>query len=367
MSESTAQSPEAPKREKHFASHVFNVGVLVVGGAVLAWMLNKLGWQNVKQVLSGVGGWFFVIVGFDIAALACEAGAIHQFMRPEQRMVKYWRVLAAQSSGRAINILTPGGALGEATKITLLVMHAPRGRVVSSIVLLNLASFYLSVAILIVGVPLTALLVDLPPDLKKMVWIGLAVIVPLVIGLGVVIQRGALKTVLAAAHGMRLISAERRDRWGAKLTEVDKHLRELQSNQSPGVRTGLLLVCAARLCAWTATTIVLVSVDVHIHFALLAGVFSVGVLIGWISAFVPFGLGVADGGNYALFGVLGAAGASGVFVTLLGRARSLTLALLGLVVMLAAHTSSRFEIARRNRLMARLEAEHGAESPRYSG
>ena len=89
---------------------------------------------------------------------------------------------------------------------------------------------------------------------------------------------------------------------------------------------------------------------------MLVGVFSVGVLIGWISAFVPFGLGVADGGNYALFNVLGAAGMHGVFVTLLGRARSLTLALLGLLVMAAGHTSSRIEIARRNRLIARLEA-----------
>lgn len=358
---------DAPKREGHFASHAFNVGVLVVGGAALAWMLHRMGWSNVRHVLGGVGGWFFLIVAFDIAALACEAAAIHQFMRPEQRMVKYWRVLAAQASGRAINILTPGGALGEATKITLLVSHAPRGRVVSSIVLLNLASFYLSVAILIVGVPITAVLVDLPHDLEVIVWIGLAVVVPLVIGLGIVIQRGALKTVLTAARGLRIISAERREKWSEKLLEVDRHLRELQSNQSPGVRGGLLLVCAARLCGWTATTLVLIAVGVHIHFALLAGVFSVGVLIGWMSAFIPFGLGIADGGNYALFGVLGATGASGVFVTLLGRARSLTLAMLGLLVMLAAHTSSRLEIARRNRLIARLEAEHGAESPTRSG
>jgi uncharacterized membrane protein YbhN (UPF0104 family) len=130
---------------------------------------------------------------------------------------------------------------------------------------------------------------------------------------------------------------------------------------------GLLLVCAARLCAWSATTVVLYTVGVQVGFTLLIGVFSVGVLIGWMSAFVPFGLGVADASNYALYDVLGAAGAHGVFVTLLGRARSLTLALLGLLVMAAGHTSSRLEVARRNRLIARLEAEHGAESPLRSG
>jgi hypothetical protein len=356
-----------PTRERHLGSHIFNIAILVVGGAALAWMLHRLGWDNVRRVLAGVGGWFFVILAFDIAALACEAAAIHQFMRPEQRMVKYWRVLAAQASGRAINILTPGGALGEATKVTLLVMHAPRGRVVSSIVMVNLASFYLSVAILIVGVPVTALLVDLPRELELAVWIGLAVVVPLVIGLGVLIQRGALVTVLAAARGLRIISADRRERWSAKLLEVDRHVRELQSKRTPGTRTGLLLVCAARLCNWTATTVTLIAVGVGVDITVLVGVFSVGVLIGWMSAVVPFGLGIADGGNYALYKVLGASGAGGVFVTLLGRARSLSLALLGLFVMLAAHTSSRLVLARRNRLMARLEAEHGPESLTRTG
>src|SRR5689334_1748010 len=80
------------KKERHVASHVFNVAVLVVGVAALAWLLNKLGWDNVKRVLGGVGGWFAVIVALDVAALACEAAAIREFMRPEARMVAYWRV-----------------------------------------------------------------------------------------------------------------------------------------------------------------------------------------------------------------------------------------------------------------------------------
>lgn len=355
------------KKERHLASHVFNIAVLVVGGAVLAWMLDRLGWHNVKRVLGSVGGWFGVIVALDVAALACEAGAIRAFMRPESRMVKYWRVLAAQASGRAINILTPGGALGEATKVTMLVAHVPRGRVVSSIVLLNLAAFYLSVAILIVGVPITALLVDMPRELKLVVWTGLGVLVPLVIGLGVLIQRGAIGTVLGTLRRVRILSAERAERWAARLADVDRHIRELQSDRTAGTRLGLLLVCAARVCAWSATTVVLYTVGVEVGFTVLVGVFSVGVLVGWVSAVVPFGLGIADASNYALYDVLGAAGAHGVFVTLLGRARSLTLALLGLLVMAAGHTSSRLEVARRNRLMARLEAEHGAESPLRSG
>src|SRR5262249_41417608 len=155
---------------------VFNVAVLVVGAAALAFMMHRVGVASARDVLADAGGWFPVILALDLAAMAFDAAAVHAFMRPEARMVSFWRGLAAQARGRAINILTPGGALGEATKIAMLVGHAPRGRVVSSIVLFNLATFYLSVAIVAVGVPITALLVDMPHDLAIVVWSGLAVL-----------------------------------------------------------------------------------------------------------------------------------------------------------------------------------------------
>ena len=343
---------EPTKAERHLASHVFNLAILVGGSGALAFMMHRLGWANTRDVFGRVGWWFAVILALDLSAMACDAAAIHAFMRPEARMVSYWRVLAAQASGRAVNILTPGGALGEATKITMLVSHAPRDRVVSSIVLFNLATFYLSVTIMIIGVPITALAVDLPHELAVVVWTGLAVLVPIVIGIGVVIHRGALETILSAARALRFVSDARIAAWKTKLLEFDRHLKELHTDQSPGTRAGLLLLCVSRLFSWTATTTVLFVVGVHVHPTVLIGVLSVGVLIGWISSIVPFGVGVADGSNYALFDVLGASGAHGVFVTMLGRARSLTIALVGLVVMATGHTVNRISVARRNRRRA---------------
>ena len=65
-------------------------------------------------------------------------------------------------------------------------------------------------------------------------WTGLAVLVPIVIALGVLIQRGALGTVLAAAKRARIISAERAERWSAKLVDVDRRIRELQTDRTAG-------------------------------------------------------------------------------------------------------------------------------------
>src|SRR5262245_39470180 len=102
-------------------------------------MLHNQSWEVLSRHLSRIGWWFAAILAIELGALLCDAAALHAFMRPEARMIHYGRVLGAQASGRAINVLTPGGALGEATKLAMLVSHAPRARVLSSIVLLNLS------------------------------------------------------------------------------------------------------------------------------------------------------------------------------------------------------------------------------------
>ena len=105
--------------DKRGWSALFNLLMLVVGGLALAWMLRTTSWHELRNVLTGVGLWAVVILGVELAGLLCDAAALHAFMRPEARMVSYLRVLGAQASGRAINVLTPLGALGEATKVTI--------------------------------------------------------------------------------------------------------------------------------------------------------------------------------------------------------------------------------------------------------
>ncbi|HUJ61567.1 MAG TPA: hypothetical protein VLX92_23845, partial [Kofleriaceae bacterium] len=201
-----------PAPERHLASHVFNVIVLCAAAAGFAWMIHTTGLHTVRAMVSDIGWGFGGIIALDLAATCCDAGAIQAFMRPEARMVSYWRVVAAQASGRAVNIFIPGGAVGETTKVTMLVGHAPRARVVSAIVLFNLAALYLAVAVVAIGVPITLALVDLPHEIELTLWIALGVVVALMIGLGVLVHRGALGSALGAARGLHLISAERAER-----------------------------------------------------------------------------------------------------------------------------------------------------------
>jgi uncharacterized membrane protein YbhN (UPF0104 family) len=333
---------------------VFNVVMLAFGAGALFWMLRRLGWGELRAGFVGVGATFGAVLALDLAAILLDARALHTFMRPEARMVSYWQVVAAQISGRAVNVVTPLSALGEATKFTMLVTRAPRVRVASAIVLFDLAGLYLSVVVMVIGAPITLLLVDLPRPLELTVAIGLGAVVLVMIALAVVVERGASATLTGVLHRLRIISATRRDDWKARLGELDRHLAELHANRSAGTWRGALWLIASRLVTWASTMILIDAVGVAVTPRLVIGVLSVGVLIQWIASVVPFGLGVADGGYYALFDLLGASGAHGAFVTMLNRARSLAVALVGFAVMAVVHTMNRIALAR---IHARLRAQ----------
>jgi uncharacterized membrane protein YbhN (UPF0104 family) len=360
----TAAAPSGaatPPHERHLASHLFNLAVLVFGAGALGWMMHQLGWAQLRAAVSGVGSTFAIILALDATAILLDARALHTFMRPEARMVSYWRVVAAQCSGRAVNIVTPFAALGEATKLAMLVTHAPRTRVVSAIVLANLAGLYLSVAVMLIGTPITLLLVDLPRPLEVTVMIGLAVLVPLMVALGVLVRRGAVSTITGALGRLHLISAARLERWRDHLSDIDRHIAELHGSRSAGTWRGLLWVVASRLVTWTATMTLIAAVGAAITPHLVIGVLSVGVLISWIASVIPLGLGLADGGNYALFDLLGASGAHGAFVTMLNRVRSLLVALVGFAVMAIVHAINRVSLARQHRRLRELHDQRARD------
>jgi uncharacterized membrane protein YbhN (UPF0104 family) len=344
-----AEVPEEPAPNRHVWSHLFNIVVLVGGSIGLAVMMHQLGWAGARDVFTRVGRWAVVIVVLDLLDMVLDAGAISAFLLPASHRISFWRVFAAQASGRAINIFVPGGVVGEATKVTMLVSCAPRNRVLLAIVLFNLATFYISVAILIVGVPITLYFVHMPHELAVLAWAGLGLMVGLVIAVGVIVHRGAINTAMATLRGLHIISKERADRWHSKLAELDQNLQHLQSGRVPGAKLAVGLLLAERTVAWITTVVVLHAIGVRLHPTLLIGVLSVGVIVSWMSAIVPFGIGVQDGSNYALFEVLGSSGSLGVLFTLVNRARTLAIAGVGFVIMAFAHTANRTVVRRRQR------------------
>ena len=83
---------------------------------------------------------------------------------------------------------------------------------------------------------------------------------------------------------------------------------------------------------------------------------SIGVLVTWVSSIVPLGLGIADGSNYVLYDLLGATGPQGLVVSMINRARAVSVAILGLGVMAAMSIADRLAAARMQRKLRALRA-----------
>jgi hypothetical protein len=92
------------------------------------------------------------------------------------------------------------------------------------------------------------------------------------------------------------------------------------------------------------------------------GVLSVGVVVTWVSSTVPLGMGLADGGNYALYSLLGASGDHGMYFAMIARARSLFIAIVGLAAMAVIHAQGRYANWQIGRKILRLKAERAAET-----
>lgn len=325
---------------------MFHVVVLGVGVAGLAFAIFQLGSDGVSRVLA-TGWWFALIALIDLAGTCFDALAIYAFVRPQQP-VSYWAVFAAQASGIAVNRLTPGNSLGEPVKVTMLSTHGVTATTsVSSVVMFNLATMYVGIAALVIGVPLTATLLDLPHEISLVVWLATGVLVVAAVVVIVIIRRGAIATLIGAISGLRFVGRERAARWRAKIVDIDKRLRDFgKTGAQSGLSRALVGVVGSRVLNWCGTIAVLHAADIELSVSLVVAAVSVGVIVAWVASIVPLGLGIADGANYVLYDVLGATAQAGLVFTMINRLRTVVLAMIGLAVMAIAHGMHRVRIAR---------------------
>jgi uncharacterized protein (TIRG00374 family) len=329
----------------HRASHLFHIAVLAIGAVGLAVAIAELGTDGMRRV-AATGGWFAVIAVIDLGGTCCDALAIHSFVTAKQP-VSYWAVFAAQASGIAVNRLTPGNSPGEPVKVTMLTTHrVPGSLAVSAVVMFNLATMYVGIAALVIGVPLTAALLDLPTRLAIVVWSATGLLVLLAVVIVVIVRRGAVATLISGLSGLRFVGPERAARWRTKIADIDTQLRQIGSARESGLSRALVGVIGSRILNWCGTIAVMHAADIALSPSLVIAALSVGVIITWASNIVPLGLGIADGANYVLYGVLGATQDAGLVFTMINRLRTVVLAVIGLAVMAIAHGTHRMRLAR---------------------
>jgi len=302
-----------------------------------------------------------VVVVLEIAITTMDATAIRAFLSPESDKVRLRSALLSQLAGRAVNAVTPSGNLGEAVKVSVLVEHVSQSRAVATILLYNVVSFSVELMIVAVAAPIMVMLVPMPSGVRWLMILTCVVCSAIAVLIYLLARRGVLDSVarfatriwvplLAQVRGWiwkshapspYLLSHARYERWADRLRAVDSQMHLSSGARRRDRGLGIAAVTASRLASMTLSLLILHAVGESITLGFVAAYTVGGFIIYMMSSLVPMGVGISEGGNYALFRALGENPARGVTLVLARRVTLIVYAAIGLVLVTASETVRR--------------------------
>ncbi|MBA3452220.1 MAG: flippase-like domain-containing protein [Deltaproteobacteria bacterium] len=316
---------------------------IVVGLIALSITVWAVGTEPLLEHLRAIGPWFVVLIAIEGTATFCEAGSTYLMTRGPGGPA--WRkVCVAQFAGRAVNSVTPGANLGEALKVSLLARECSTQRVVAGVMFTALASGIVAMTIVAAGSLITAIAFPIARSASIVLLIAGAVATVMAGGLAILVRRGMLGSLARTAGRLHVLSAARVARWSARLDDVDARLRgEIRGEHR---LAAACLVVVSQLLQRGAVLVTIFATGYTLGVPQLIAILSAGVLLAWISNVVPLGIGVAEGGNFALFAALGAPPSLGVALALAKRVNQIVFAALGFGVLAADRIAERVDRVR---------------------
>lgn len=334
---------------------------LVIALVALVLTIRDTGLATIGRYFKRIGWWWFAVIALEVVITSLDALAIRAFMSPEQHKLKFRSALLSQLAGRSVNAVTPTGQLGEAVKVSVLTEHVSQSRAVATILLYNVVSFTVELAMVAAAAPFVALLVPMPTSLR---WIMLAAGVlcgVLAIGLYTLVHKGVLASVARVARKIWLpgLASIRRKIWkkpeasGYVLTDarfeqmhesftaVDNKIRVSEGARRRDRVLGITAVTMSRLISMSLSLLILHAVGESITAGFVAAYTVGGFAIYMVSTLVPMGLGISEGGNYWLFRALGENPARGVTLVVARRVTVVLYAAIGIVLVAVSETVAR--------------------------
>jgi uncharacterized protein (TIRG00374 family) len=310
---------------------------LVVGIVALVITIWLVGPSTILAHVRAIGWFFVLILATDVASSLCDATALY-FMVHGPGEPTWLECVVAQLAGRGVSTVTPGGNLGEALKVSLLSTRCSPKRIVAGVMYVGLMLGVFSFAVIAIGSGATVFLFDMPPVAKLAVLVGAAVAAAIAVGIVVLMRHGMLSTLSNVLARLHLISKERRAKWNKTLEEIDTRLRGQDGKDR---NHAIAFIAISQLLQKFLTVLVIFATGYMLSPGQFLALASAGVLLGWISTVIPFGLGISEGGNVALFSLIGAPVALGIALALARRVNQVVFAVVGFSVLMADRVGRR--------------------------
>jgi hypothetical protein len=310
--------------------------VFGIAGVIITAYVVGVG--TILDHLRKIGPWFLALVGAEMVTTCCDATAVYLMSRGNGAP-SYRDVIVAQFACRAVNSVTPASNLGEALKVSLLSRGCSTGRIIAAVLYCELMAVVMSLVVIACGCVATAFMFDLVPIAKVALCAAALVSACVAATVVVLLRRGMLGALTGFLARLRILSKARQERWRGRLSDLDRRLRGEVGGEHR--RGALLAIATSQFLQKVITYGTVMAAGYLLGPGQFLALLSAGVVLGWVSTIIPMGLGISEGGNVALFALIGAPTALGVALALARRVNQVVFALLGFTVLTADRVASR--------------------------
>lgn len=309
------------------------IAILFIGFAFFAWLITDFGIGNIISNLR-ITGWYFIpIIGTWLAVYLLNAVAWSYIInKPGMR---FGNILSVTISGYALNYMTPFFHLGgEPYRVLALKDELGLNKSVSVTVSYVMLHFLSSFLIWIAASFVILFYIPVPKTISIALWAGLVIFGAVVVLFILGYKNGVTKSFMSLLIKLPLpakIEAGIKNR-EAFLDSVDDNIKELLLNRKGSFIAANIFECASRLAATFEFYFILKAIGLNVTI-LDAFIINAGAgLISNMLFFVPFELGVKEGGLYAVLGFLNFVPTVGIYVGIVNRLREMVWIFIGLIL-----------------------------------
>jgi uncharacterized protein (TIRG00374 family) len=310
-------------------------GLLVLGIALLAILVYRVGAEPILATLGRLVWWQFVLVCLPYAVITAADTLGWRFAFASDR-APFWRLYGARLAGEALNVVTAIGAVGgEAVKAWLVRRDVGYEESVPSVVVAKTTITIAQALFLLLGLALAWLILPANPDLiRAMLWLLVVEVLAVAGFLGA--QLSGL-----VARGGRLLKAFGAIADTGYAETLDRALRDYYRH----ARGRFIMSVVFHLVGWALgaldVLIIVWALDLDASLATATVIEALGSAVRFATFLVPASLGPAEAANAAVFAALGFGAGAGLAFSFVRRARQVVWIVIGLAVLLVMRWSAR--------------------------
>ncbi len=301
------------------------LAMLAAGSGVFAWLLWSLGFNVIRQNVMATGWWFLAILGAWCVTYSLDGCTLGLLLGPDRHRVGPRRILGTIVAGFAMNYATPIVHMGgEPFRMMVLSEWIERSRAAFATIAFKAFNTLATVSHWLIGLVVFVCITPVP---HRAAVVALVVLASALAAIFVSIARaergvfGALRDFASRRPRLRrlrrfLLAYE------TILQEIDVHVGDLRKMRQVWLGAWMFEMLA-RIAMTGEIFFILRALGYDIPFTTALCIDAASSLALNVLFFVPFDLGVREGGLYLILPVFGLPPEVGIYAGLVSRVREL--------------------------------------------